>query len=1058
MRQWLRHIVLAACFLFAFGASAQGGRGAFLSLADRGDGRIDVLFVRGHVAFLAGADGCAAVHAEGMAGVGIDGEGSPVLPRLSRLVLLPRGTRLALVGATQTSGVTVLAAPLSADGSPMPLRPEAATVKDDDARHAEPDKGPYGDGSRLAGGSPIAIVHLGTMADREVYRIDANPAVYEPARGLLTMADTLRAALVAENVHQPASAIRYQAPRYLVVAPAEFVSGLAPFVQWKRQEGFDVELLTVAVNHPDSVRALIGSRWGVDGPEYILLVGDTAQLRPFTGTSRPAGISAHITDLYFAEHTGDYLPDACLGRWPVADSAALAAVVGKTIAYERGLGLDTAMLRRVLLVAGSEDSAPAPTTTNGQVNYLKREITAVHPEVDTLCYYNPSSATRREAILADAASGAALLNYTAHCTATQWTSPAVDADDFDSAGMAQPMFFVNNCCRSNNFAADCMGERLLLMPEGGAIGVVGATNSTLWNEDYYWSVGPKYPFSLDPVYDPQRPGAFDRWLGRSGGVETTGQLLHAGNMAVSAYGSPYDRFYWEIYCLLGDPSLRPFAGHVEQAWIAIDSAVAAGSGSVELRATPGATVTAVAGGRLLGRAVADSNGRALLVLSQCLDTGTVTFTATGAGLLPCVADTVAVRPQRGVALVDVAIADSAVAFTLANLGDDTLAGLTVSFANDTACASCMQIDMPPLTVDSLPAGARVPLQATYGIASIGQWPFLSGTLTVADSAALCTLQLRHRLSMAYPELHIDILNSDSSAADTVQLGGQYIVCATATGAYDTLSLAVGEVADSVGHLVIDAAVSLGGWSDGGRWYVVCGQPDEGFERGLECYPWQMGGTLGWQLDSTRTHGGRYSLRSGPIGHRQTSDLSLDVLLPHADTIGYWYYASTEAQADRMYFSVDGVVKADHWGAGSWRHDAFVLDAGRHTLRWRYLKDASVSQGSDCVWIDDLRLPMALWSEAYGCPAAPVDTVGIASPLSPEVSLFPNPAVGSVSVKVEGQTLAGIEVRDLFGRTVASLDGGRPTIDLAPLPGGVYVVGCRMADGTMVYKRLMVSKK
>ena len=64
----------------------------------------------------------------------------------------------------------------------------------------------------------------------------------------------------------------------------------------------------------------------------------------------------------------------------------------------------------------------------------------------------------------------------------------------------------------------------------------------------------------------------------------------------------------------------------------------------------------------------------------------------------------------------------------------------------------------------------------------------------------------------------------------------------------------------------------------------------------------------------------------------------------------------------------------------------------------------------------------------------------------------------MSVKVEGQTLAGIEVRDLFGRTVASIDGGRPTIDLAPLPGGVYVVGCRMADGTMVYKRLMVSKK
>lgn len=1059
MRQWSRHIVLAACLLFAFGVSAQGGGEAFLQLADKGGGHLDVLFVSGEATIEACADGYATVRVRGMANVGCCGEGSPALPRLSRLVILPRGAALRVEAAASAPGrhAAVLPLPRLTDGSAMPLRPYEAAQKDAVPGRVEADKAFYAGDAPLDGGSPVALVHLGAMADREVYRVEVNPASYDPSRGLLSLADTLRATLIAENVQHPAYGSLQSAPRYLVVAPPQFAGGLSPFVSWKRQEGYDTELLTFAVNQPDSIRELIGSRWGHEGPECILLVGDTAQLRPFTGTSRPAGMPTHATDLYFAEHTGDYLPDACVGRWPVRDSAELAAVVGKTIAYERGLGLDTAALRRVLLVAGREDSSPAPTTTNGQVNYLKRELKAVHPEVDTLCYYNPASATLREAILADAASGVAMLNYTAHCTATRWSSPAVDADAFDSADLAQPLLFVNNCCLSNDFTADCLGERLLRMSAGGAIGVIGATNSTLWDEDYYWAVGPKQPFCLEPQYDPQRPGAFDRWAGRTGGAETQGQLLAAGNLAVSAFGSPYDRFYWETYCLLGDPSLRPYVGRVEQAWIAIDSAVAAGSGTIGLRATPGATVTAVSADRLLGRAVADSNGQVLLVLSQSLDTGTVTFTATGTGLLPCVVDTAAARPHRGAALIDVEVSDSTLRFSLANLGTDALGGLTIALENDSSCDGCTQTAMPVLTVDSLPAGARVPMQTACTIVRAGQLPWWRGTLEVTDSAELCRLRVQHRLNMAYPELHIDILNPDSSAADCVQLGGQYIVSAAATGPYDTLGLTVDEVADSVGHLAIDATVGLGDWSYGGRWYVVCGQTDESFERGLQCYPWQLGGTLGWQVDSTRAHSGRYSLRSGPIGHRQTSDLSLDLLLPHADTIGYWYYVSTEAQADRMYFSVDGVNRADHWGSGSWRHDVFVLDAGRHTVRWRYMKDASVSQGSDCVWIDDLRLPLALWDEAYGCPVPVPDTVSVESAVGVRVHLYPNPARSRATVGIEGLTPDGIEVRDLFGRSVASAKGSPAVIDLGPLPSGVYIVECRLADGSIVRKRLMVNK-
>ena len=45
---------------------------------------------------------------------------------------------------------------------------------------------------------------------------------------------------------------------------------------------------------------------------------------------------------------------------------------------------------------------------------------------------------------------------------------------------------IGNCCNSNEFAGvTCLGEALLRTPKK-AVGYIGATNSTYWDEDYYW--------------------------------------------------------------------------------------------------------------------------------------------------------------------------------------------------------------------------------------------------------------------------------------------------------------------------------------------------------------------------------------------------------------------------------------------------------------------------------------------------------------------------------------------------------------------------------------------
>ena len=420
----------------------------------------------------------------------------------------------------------------------------------------------------------------------------------------------------------------------LIVSRPQFREGLQSFAQWKRQEGFEVVELYADTNNCFMVKEMVAERMAEYGqwPAYMLLVGDHEQLEAFHGSIAMNGES-HFTDLLYSDFEGDYEPETMLGRWPVNDTDELRTVVEKTLRYEQFLGMDTLQLNRMLLVAGREYGEPAPTTTNGQVNYLKRETKLSYPDMDTFCWYNPASDSLGTTIASAIGQGACLLNYTGHDIFTGWNHPTMTADMIAATGMTQPTVWVNNCCQSNAFTGTGFGERLLRMPVGGAVGVIGATNSTLWAEDYYWAVGARDYLCLDPVYDSAALGGFDGLIGRHRTTATLGELLHNGNRAVVASGSTYVKYYWEIYCLLGDPSLKPWIGVPQRISLTVDS-VSYGQSAIDVTGTPGARVTAVQGNELLGVADIDSTGQVSLELHRALDNRRLLVTATGVNLQP----------------------------------------------------------------------------------------------------------------------------------------------------------------------------------------------------------------------------------------------------------------------------------------------------------------------------------------------------------------------------------------------------------------------------------------
>ena len=87
--------------------------------------------------------------------------------------------------------------------------------------------------------------------------------------------------------------------------------------------------------------------------------------------------------------------------------------------------------------------------------------------------------------------GVALINYTAHGSVTSWYDPAMGQSDVNGmTNSGKYTLAIGNCCLTSTYdSAECFGETWLRAADKGAIGYIGGSNSTYWDEDYWWGVG-----------------------------------------------------------------------------------------------------------------------------------------------------------------------------------------------------------------------------------------------------------------------------------------------------------------------------------------------------------------------------------------------------------------------------------------------------------------------------------------------------------------------------------------------------------------------------------------
>jgi len=923
-----------------------------------------------------------------------------------------------------------------------------------------------------------------------------------------------------KKAHSTKDTVTKYPVKYVIVSDPAFQSALQPFVQWKTKKGFTV--IEAYTNNPavgtttTSIKNYLQGLYNAGtpsdpSPSFVLFVGDVDQVPSFSGIT-----DFHVSDLYYCEYTGDFFPEVYYGRFSATNLTQLQPQINKTLEYEQYLMPDPSFLGQVILIAG-QDGTYGPLQGDGQVSYGTSTYFNTAHGLTSHTYPYAVSGSSAAQIIQNVSDGIGFANYTAHGSPDGWADPSFGISDIAGLQNAHKYpLMVGNACSTNTFDGDCFGEELLRANNKGALGYIGGSNSTYWDEDYWWAVGYK-TVVVNPVYNDSSLGAYDRTFHDHGEpfgewYATQDQMIFAGNLAVTQSGSSSD-YYWEIYHLMGDPSLMVYFGVPPALTATYIPLIPLGSTIFTVNTEPYAYVAVSMSGVLHGAALSDSLGVANVPLYPFTVPGTADIVATKQNRSPFIS-TVTVATPTGPYVVynskllhDVTGNNNGQAdfgedvtfdITLQNVGATTATGVSAKLrTNDTYVTitdstqswgdiangiTSAQNNAYAFTVhDSVPDQHTVEFTLVITDNNSNTWtgtfnivlnaPVLTiGTVTISDASG----NNNGRLD---PGETVDLIFASSNtghanavnAVSTLASNTGNITVNTGSANLGTLN-ASGGSANATFNITVSPSAVIGSVTDftntltAGLYsvqkiiYTMIGLVDEDWETGtFTKFQWVQGGNAPWVISNIDPYEGGYCAKSGTIADMQTSELSITFNVLANDSISFYKKVSSEQDFDFLKFYIDAAMKEDWSGtSGGWSRAAFPVTAGIHTFKWSYEKDYMMSAGSDCAWIDYILFP-------------PVQLTAVNNYTSigeNYLNCYPNPFSHSTAIaySIEEPEKVTIKVFNAVGQEVATLLNGvnKPagcysiSFSAEELKAGIYHCVLITDDKTIV-RKLMISE-
>ncbi|MDR0438583.1 MAG: C25 family cysteine peptidase, partial [Bacteroidales bacterium] len=515
----------------------------------------------------------------------------------------------------------------------------------------------------------VDVFNLGIAKDRQFVQLNICPIQYLPSQNVIRVYHHIEFEVTYVG-GQPKTIFSQKPLVFQIISHRAFESTLAPFITWKTEKGFDVRVrytddiggtgATLRTNIKNYLQGIYNNP--ATRADFLLLVGDNTAIPAYSNVV--TGYGSHVTDLYYAEYTGDNLPDIQYGRLSGASGSPIqiANQIEKILAMEKMNVPSLDFFNKTTFVAGSE-SGLWMRIANATVNYAANNYwIPANGAANTTVFLSSSnsSSTNGPGVRANLNEGRSLINYTAHCNFDRWDDNTIlttHIPNFTNENKYPLM--IGNCCLSAKFeVANNVGTELVRAQRKGAVTYIGGSNNTYWYEDLQWALG---TMTSAQTQNPENItitntgwGVYDRqWhtqgQPRTDWAYTTSEIIFWGNMAVElgSATSPATKklYYWEIYHVLGDPSYIQTVTTPQTLTVTHLDAITTSDLEFEIQTVPYAYVGFTMDGELIGGGMTDASGQFTLTFDDPLELGDAKLVITAKGYIPYIT-TVAVIPSN----------------------------------------------------------------------------------------------------------------------------------------------------------------------------------------------------------------------------------------------------------------------------------------------------------------------------------------------------------------------------------------------------------------------------
>lgn len=401
-----------------------------------------------------------------------------------------------------------------------------------------------------------------------------------------------------------------KAVKMAIVAAKQFEALAKEYALWKTQQGYDVEEVYVedysqnGTLKDDAWAKSIQARLKEIKPAFVLIMGGHKEVPSFTGT-KPYDTRTYITDFFYGEYTGDYFPEAYVGRFSGRNEAEIRAQMAKTQYMAQLSATDGQWLNKSVALHNPSDNIPNTITGHKYVKNYYSHFDGVSVSEGTA------------SIAADNINkGVAVVSYFGHGSIGGLGGASFSNDHVNTLQNQgkYPIVLAMTCLSGTFDYIECLAEKMQRKTDGGSVAYIGATRESFDAPNAYFMKGgvkddqyyPGFMASMFPISDEDPLNVHCR---------TIGEAMALGSYSVNVETRDYAEYSAEYYELFGDPTYQPYIQTPKTMTVRTDGTAVAGH-QLKVTAAPQTVVCVSQGRKIVGVTLTDAKGHGTLKLAK----------------------------------------------------------------------------------------------------------------------------------------------------------------------------------------------------------------------------------------------------------------------------------------------------------------------------------------------------------------------------------------------------------------------------------------------------------